>query len=171
MRYFESYYNADKMVEVSADAARTLDSYVVEEAGPMRRYRRFIDNELDTIIYRGWDDPTEPLADLSRLAAKVPAQIHSPVEQLADDADLRPRLAAQEVRPQLFLERPARVVAGGLAGDGEARPHQLARGVAAQADQEVLGLAARPPVLATRARELHPEVGLGAAGLAGAAAQ
>ena len=80
LRYFETFYNADPMIELTEAEARERGRYVVEDGGPMRRYRRIIDNELDSLIYKGWDDPSQALADLGRLAAGVQAEIHSPVE-------------------------------------------------------------------------------------------
>jgi hypothetical protein len=80
-RYFETFFNADPMVELSETAARELGSYVVEDGGSMRRYRRISDGGIDSIIYAGWEDPAEPLADLSRGNWGVQAEIHSPVER------------------------------------------------------------------------------------------
>lgn len=83
-RYFEKFYNSDPMVEISAEDARARGTYTVEDDLPMRRYRRYIDRELHTIIYTGWGDPTEPLADFRRLASGVAGQIFSPVTWLPD---------------------------------------------------------------------------------------
>ncbi len=80
LRYFETFYNADAMTELSETEAQARGRYVVTDGEPMRRYRRIIDNELDSLIYQGWDDPGPALADLGRLAAGVRAEIHSPVE-------------------------------------------------------------------------------------------
>jgi hypothetical protein len=80
-RYFESFYNADPMVEISEPAARELGSYVMEDGGPMRRYRRFSDGKLDSLVYAGWEDPAEPLVDMGRGNEGVEAEIHSPVER------------------------------------------------------------------------------------------
>jgi hypothetical protein len=52
-RYFEKFYNSDPMVEISAADARARGTYTVEDDLPMRRFRRFIDHELHTIIYAG----------------------------------------------------------------------------------------------------------------------
>jgi hypothetical protein len=41
----------------------------------MRRYRRVIHRQLDSIVYNRWDDPTLPLADLGELAEMVRAEI------------------------------------------------------------------------------------------------
>lgn len=70
------------MVEISEEAARDRGTYTVEDNMPMRRFRRFIDDQLDTIIYAGWDDPTEPLADFRGVESGVEAQIFSPVVRL-----------------------------------------------------------------------------------------
>jgi len=80
-RYFESFFNADPMVEISEGAAQELGHYVVEDSGPMRRYRRISEGKLDSLVYAGWEDPAEPLADLSRSNEGVQAEIHSPVER------------------------------------------------------------------------------------------
>ena len=85
-RYFDSFFNHDPMDELSEAAALEAGSYVVEDDPAMRRYRRVIDHQLDSIVYAGWDDPTEPLADLQRLGQAVAAEIYSPVEQLPDNA-------------------------------------------------------------------------------------
>jgi hypothetical protein len=81
-RYFETFFNHDPMDELSEAAARAAGTYAVEDDPSMRRYRRVIDNQLNSIVYKGWDDPTEPLADLERLGERVRAEIHSPVEKL-----------------------------------------------------------------------------------------
>jgi hypothetical protein len=81
-RYFEKFYNDEPMVEISEEVARERGTYTVEDNLPMRRYRRFIDGQLDTIIYAGWDDPTEPLTDFRGIKSGVEAQIFSPVERL-----------------------------------------------------------------------------------------
>jgi hypothetical protein len=80
LRYFETFFNADPMVELTEAAAKALNYYVVEDVGPMRRYRRIGYGELDSIIYASWDEPLQPLADLKHLGATVPAEIYSPVE-------------------------------------------------------------------------------------------
>jgi hypothetical protein len=85
-RYFETFFNADPMDELSEADALATGTYAVEDDAAMRRYRRIIDNQLDSIVYAGWDDPTEPLADLERLGEPVRAEIHSTVERLPDDA-------------------------------------------------------------------------------------
>ena len=36
----------------------------VEDDPAMRRYRRAIHHPLDSIVYKGWNDPTVPLFDL-----------------------------------------------------------------------------------------------------------
>jgi hypothetical protein len=81
-RYFDSFFNHDPMDEVSEVAARAAGSYVVEDDPTMRRYLRIIRNQLNSIVYAGWDDPEEPLADLARLGETVRAEIYSPVEKL-----------------------------------------------------------------------------------------
>ena len=85
-RYFESFFNHDPMRELSEAAAREAGTYAVEDDPAMRRYRRVISNQLDSIVYTGWDEPTEPLADLERLGETVEAEIYSPVEKLPDNA-------------------------------------------------------------------------------------
>lgn len=52
----------------------------------MRRYRRVINHPLDSIAYKGWDDPTVPLTDLGGLGETVRAEIYSTVEKLPDHA-------------------------------------------------------------------------------------
>lgn len=84
-RYFESFFNYDPMDELSEAAAWEVGTYAVEDDPSMRRYRRIIDNQLDSIVYKGWVDPTEALADLERLREPVDAEIHSPVERLPDN--------------------------------------------------------------------------------------
>ena len=84
-RYFKKFYNADPMDELSEAEARAAGTYTVEDDTAMRRYRRIIDHQLDSIVYAGWDDPAEPLADLERLGEPVEAEIHSPVERLPDN--------------------------------------------------------------------------------------
>ena len=84
-RYFESFFNHDPMDELSEAAARKTGTYAVEDAPSMRRYRRVIDNQLHSIVYAGWLDPAEPLADLEHLGEIVDAEIHSPVEKLPDN--------------------------------------------------------------------------------------
>lgn len=84
-RYFDSFFNHDPMDELSEAAALDAGTYVVEDDPSMRRYRRIIDNQLDSIVYAGWDDPTEPLGDLERLGETVDAEIYSPVEKLPDN--------------------------------------------------------------------------------------
>ena len=85
-RYFEHFYNAESMDELSEADARAAGTYAVEDDPAMRRYRRVIDNQLESIVYAGWDDPTEPLADLEHLGEPVRAEIHSTVERLPDGA-------------------------------------------------------------------------------------
>jgi len=84
-RYFESFFNDDPMDELSEAAAREAGTYVVEDDPLMRRYRRVIDHQLDSIVYAGWDAPAEPLADLERLGETVRADIYSTVEKLPDN--------------------------------------------------------------------------------------
>jgi len=81
-RFFEKFYNDEPMVETSEAAALERGTYTVEDDTSMRRYRRFIDGKLDMIIYAGWDDPTEPLADFREHKSGVGAQIFSPVTRL-----------------------------------------------------------------------------------------
>lgn len=81
-RYFESFYNADPMDELSEAAAHQLGTYAVEDDPALRRYHRIIGRQLDSIIYAGWDEPAVPLADLERLGATVRAEIHSTVQRL-----------------------------------------------------------------------------------------
>jgi hypothetical protein len=81
-RYFESFYNADPMDELSEAAAHQLGTYAVEDDPALRRYHRIISRQLDSIIYAGWDEPAVPLADLERLGATVRAEIHSTVQRL-----------------------------------------------------------------------------------------
>ena len=85
-RYFESFFNHDPMNELSEAAAREAGTYVVEDDPAMRRYRRVIDDQLDSIAYKGWNDPTVPLIDLGRLGEPVDAEIHSMVKELPDSA-------------------------------------------------------------------------------------
>ena len=85
-RYFDSFFNHDPMDELSEAAALEAGTYVIEDDPSMRRYRRVINHQLDSIVYAGWDDPTEPLADLERLGERISAEIYSPVEQLPDNA-------------------------------------------------------------------------------------
>src|SRR5689334_22238082 len=85
-RYFESFFNHDPMNELSEAAAREAGTYVVEDDPAMRRYRRVIDNQLDSIAYKGWNDPTVPLIDLGRLGEPVDAEVHSMVKELPDSA-------------------------------------------------------------------------------------
>src|ERR1044071_382527 len=81
-RYFEKFYNDEPMVEIAEATARERGAYTVEDSTSMRRYRRFIDGQLDTIIYAGWDDATAPLTDFREIKSGVEAQIFSPVERL-----------------------------------------------------------------------------------------
>ncbi|NOU26751.1 MAG: hypothetical protein HOO96_02500 [Polyangiaceae bacterium] len=83
-RYYERYYNADPMDELDEQVALEGGTYLVEDGGPMRRYRRFVDGELAVAIYAGWADPAEPLLELARRREGVEAEIYSPVEVLAD---------------------------------------------------------------------------------------
>lgn len=85
-RYFEKFYNDEPMVEISEAAARERGTYAVEDDIAMRRYRRVIDNQLDSIVYKGWNDPTVPLIDLGRLGETVRAEIYSTVEELPNNA-------------------------------------------------------------------------------------
>lgn len=85
-RYFEKFYNDEPMVEISEAAARERGTYTIEDDASMRRYRRFIDGQLDAIIYAAWDDATAPLADFRELHSGVEAQIFSPVVKLTEGA-------------------------------------------------------------------------------------
>ncbi|HEX3473491.1 MAG TPA: hypothetical protein VHT91_00545 [Kofleriaceae bacterium] len=85
-RYFESFFNHDPMHELSEAAAREAGSYAVEDDPAMRRYHRVIDHQLDSIVYKGWNDPTVPLMDLGRLGEPVDAEIHSTVKELSEGA-------------------------------------------------------------------------------------
>jgi hypothetical protein len=85
-RYFESFFNHDPMRELSEATARESGSYVVEDDLAMRRYRRVVHHQLDSIVYKGWNDPMVPLIDLGRLGEMVHAEIYSTVEQLPDGA-------------------------------------------------------------------------------------
>lgn len=121
-RYFEHFYNAESMDELSEAEALAAGSYAAEDDTAMRRYRRVIDNQLDSIVYAGWDDPAEPLADLERLGEPVEAEIHSTVERFPDGAYqwrtwyidpqrriikiLEPRFAADGTRLREALRRP-----------------------------------------------------------------
>ena len=78
-RYFEKFYNDDPMIEVDPATLADRDFYVEELEGP-RRYRLYVAGKLDSVIYPGWHDPTEPIADLRRRNEGVPAEIYSPVE-------------------------------------------------------------------------------------------
>lgn len=81
-RYFETFYNVDPMVELSEAAALESGTYVLEEGGPIRCYRRVIDGELDSVVYAGFSEPAAPLADMSDRGLGVRAEIHSPPECL-----------------------------------------------------------------------------------------
>jgi hypothetical protein len=48
----------------------------------MRRYRRVINRQLDSIVYKGWDHPMVPQFDLERIGETVRAEIHSTVKGL-----------------------------------------------------------------------------------------
>jgi hypothetical protein len=85
-RYFDSFFNHDPMVELSEAAALEAGSYVVEDDPSMRRYRRVINRQLDSIVYKGWDDPMVPLFDLERIGEAVRAEIHSTVKELPQGA-------------------------------------------------------------------------------------
>jgi hypothetical protein len=85
-RYFESFFNHDPMDELSEAAALEAGTYVVEDDPSMRRYRRVVNHQLDSIVYKGWNDPMVPLIDLGRLGESVCAEIYSTVEQLPDNA-------------------------------------------------------------------------------------
>lgn len=121
-RYFDSFFNADPMEELSEAEAREAGWYVMEDDLTMRRYRRISDNQLSSIVYAGWDGPTEPLADLERLGEPVEAEIHSTVEKLSDGSYrwriwyidpqrriikiLEPQYAADGTRLREALRRP-----------------------------------------------------------------
>jgi hypothetical protein len=120
-RYFESFYNADLMDELSEAAARAAGTYAVEDDASMRRYRRIIDNQLDSIVYKGWDDPTEPLADLERLGEAVRAEIHSTVEKLPGNAH---KWRTWYVDPQ---RRIAKILEPEFAADGSFLRESLRR--------------------------------------------
>lgn len=52
----------------------------------MRRYHRITDHQVDSIIYKGWNDPMVPMIDLGRLGEPVDAEIHSTVKELPGSA-------------------------------------------------------------------------------------
>lgn len=79
-RYFEQFYNGDPMVEITEAEALSSGYYVIEDEGAMRRYRRFSDGRLDSLVYASWNDPSEPLADIKRRNDGVDAEVHSPIE-------------------------------------------------------------------------------------------
>lgn len=85
-RYFESFFNHDPMHELSEAAAQQAGSYAVEDDPAMRRYHRIADHQLDSIVYKGWNDPMVPLTDLGRLGQAVDAEIHSMVNELPGNA-------------------------------------------------------------------------------------
>jgi hypothetical protein len=84
-RYFKKFNNADPMEELTERAALERGRYTVEDDASLRRYRRIIEHKLDSIVYQGWDDPSEPIADLARLDEPVEAEIHSTVEPRPDN--------------------------------------------------------------------------------------
>ena len=85
-RYFDSFFNHDPMDELSEDAALEAGSYVVEDVLSMRRYRRVINRQLDSIVYRAWNDQMVPLFDLAHIGETVRAEIHSTVKELPGGA-------------------------------------------------------------------------------------
>jgi hypothetical protein len=85
-RYFESFFNHDPMHELSEAAAQQARSYAVEDDPAMRRYHRVTDHQVDSIVYKGWNDPMVPMIDLGRLGKPVDAEIHSTVKELPGGA-------------------------------------------------------------------------------------
>jgi hypothetical protein len=81
-RYFERFYYGDPMDEISEAVALERGTYVVEEDGPLHRYRSILDGELRRVIYTGWDDPLEPRGDALGRAEGAAIEIYSPVERL-----------------------------------------------------------------------------------------
>ncbi|HEX7839546.1 MAG TPA: hypothetical protein VF469_18855 [Kofleriaceae bacterium] len=83
-RYFRRFYNADPMVEIDEVTARQGGSYVEEIAQPIRAFRCFAANRPTALIYSGWDDPSQPLADAKARGEGLPVTIYSPVERSSD---------------------------------------------------------------------------------------
>ncbi len=81
-RYFERFYYGVSMDELTEAVALERGTYVVEEDGPMRRYRSILDGELRRVIYTGWDAPTEPRNDALRRGEGAAIEIYSPIERL-----------------------------------------------------------------------------------------
>lgn len=79
-RYFERFLNGLPMVEIDEIKARERGAYAQEVAGPPLRLLCFVDNELDKIVYPGWSDPAEPLADMRIRAEGARGEVYSPVE-------------------------------------------------------------------------------------------
>ena len=77
-RYFKKFYNDTPMTELSEAAALERGTYIVEDDLALRRYRRFIDRALDTIIYKDWEEAHIPLEDFRALKLGVEGQIFSP---------------------------------------------------------------------------------------------
>jgi hypothetical protein len=83
-RYFTQFFNDDPMTEISEAEALAKGSYVVEEPGPPRRFRRYTRHQLDSVIYVAPIEIADAIADLKRRGEGVDAEVYGPVEHLAD---------------------------------------------------------------------------------------
>ena len=78
-RYFEFFFAADPMTEISESEARTSGSYAVEaDVGATRRFEVWVQGELDHVVYSD-AQPAPHIAELQRtIDARVPTWITSP---------------------------------------------------------------------------------------------
>jgi hypothetical protein len=82
-RYFSlPFFPASEMPQLGEADAKESGSYVEEDVGdPLRRLRCFSDHQLKWIVYRDWNDPATPIADVRQRGEGVPIRVYSPVER------------------------------------------------------------------------------------------
>jgi len=83
-RYFEQFFNGDPMVEIDEARARQRGSYAEEIDASVRLFRCVSAGKLDRLVYAGWTDPAEPLADARRRNEGARIEVYSPVEGTAE---------------------------------------------------------------------------------------
>ncbi len=83
-RYFTQFRNARPLKEIDEAETHRRDFYAEEVDDVPLRYRCYVHDQLDRVVYPGWTDPAVPLADFRARREGVRGEIYSPAENDGD---------------------------------------------------------------------------------------